>query len=383
MRPLTVLTPRAPRRSLTVVLAAVLAATLCAAPPRSLAEDPAATVVTQDGVRLRKASPIVVTAPKKVTTGSRIPFVGDVVVKGKRPRPVTVAERTGGTWRVVGRATSKANGTFRVRVAAGKAVGTRVFRAQAARVRGLAALRTGVVRVKVTKKPVSTGTDIPGTDEYDAAEGLPASYAAAGPKNDWSYLFDDDEQHSVRWDPCDGQDPQVIRWRYNASGQEYHARADVTRAIAKISGVTGLKFKYVGATSFSYRGQSEAGIPGNADLFVSWANDKQYEILEDGVVGVGGGFATSQGAGELQTEWRMYAGYLTLDNGAPQVAQGFTGSGWGQIMMHEVLHAMGLGHAQNAQQLMAPFASDSNFQFGAGDLTGMHKIGLRPTDSCG
>ena len=52
-------------------------------------------------------------------------------------------------------------------------------------------------------------------------------------------------------------------------------------------------------------------------------------------------------------------------------------------MMHEVLHAMGLGHAQTSQQVMAPFASDSNFQFGAGDLTGMHKIGLRPTDSCG
>lgn len=370
---MTVLNSRAHRRPLTIVLAVVLAATLFAASPRSLA--------AQDGVRLRKASPIVVTAPKKVTAGSRIAFVGDVVVKGKKPRPVTVAERTAGTWRVVGRATSKANGTFTVRVAAGKVVGTRVFRAQAARSRGLAALKTGAVRVKVTKKPVSTGTVIPGTDEYDAAEGLPASYVAAGPKGDWSYLFDDvehGEQHSIRWDPC-----PVIRWRYNAQDQEYDARADVTRAIAKISGVSGLKFKYVGSTPFSYRGDDDQDFPGNADLFVSWANEKQYEQLAGGVVGTGGGLATSAGADDLGVEWRMDVGYLTLDNGAPQIAQGFNGSGWGQIMMHEVLHAMGLGHAQDSRQLMAPFASDSNYQLGAGDITGMHKIGLRPTDSCG
>ena len=72
------LTPRAARRPLTIVLAAALAGTVLAGSPRSLAEDPATTVVTPDGVRLRKASPIVVTAPKKVTVRSRIAFVGDV-----------------------------------------------------------------------------------------------------------------------------------------------------------------------------------------------------------------------------------------------------------------------------------------------------------------
>ncbi|GAA4718450.1 matrixin family metalloprotease [Nocardioides conyzicola] len=362
---------RAGRRPLTIVLAVVLVATQLAAWPRS--------VDAHDGVRLRTTAPIVVTAPKKVTVGGRIAFVGDVVVKRKKPRPVAVAERSGGRWRVVGRATSKANGTFTVRVAAGTATGSRVFRAQAAAAHGLAAVRTGAVRVTVTKKPVSTGTEIPGTDEYDAAEALPASYDAVGPKGDWSYLFVDQhgDEQSVRWDPC-----PVIRWRYNAAGQEYAARADVTRAIAKISGVTGLKFKYVGSTGFRYVGQADPDFPHNADLFVSWASEKQYGQLAGGVVGTGGGLATSAGAGALDVDWRMDVGYLTLDSGAPQIARGFDGSGWGQIMMHEVLHALGLGHAQTSQQLMAPVADDDNYQFGAGDITGMHRIGLRSTDSC-
>ncbi|KQW50906.1 hypothetical protein ASC77_24930 [Nocardioides sp. Root1257] len=366
------------RRALVAVAALAPVVTLLgpgtAAP--SAAPDPASTS-SHDAVRLRQASPIVISAPRTARTGTAIRFAGDVAVVARKPRPVQLAEKRDGRWKVVARTRSARTGTFAFRVAAGRTVGTRVFRAQAPAVRGARSLVTGALKVKVTTSSGGTGTTVPGTGDYDAAEALPAGYDAAGSKNDWSYLFD---HSSVRWAPC-----TVIRWRYNAAGEAYDARADVTRAIAKISGVSGLKFKYVGTSTFSYRGDGKP-FPSDADLFVSWASAAEYGDLAGSTVGVGGGSATSQGAAALGVEWRMIDGYLTLDKGASQVAPGFDGSGWGQIMMHETLHAMGLGHAApdpGSREVMAPVATSANYQFGAGDITGMHQVGERPGDACG
>ncbi|MFC6044274.1 hypothetical protein [Nocardioides hankookensis] len=367
------------RRALVAVAALAPVVTLLGSTPSAPAADPTSG---QDAVQLRKASPIVVSAPKTARTGTAIRFAGDVVV-AKKPRAVQLAEKRSGRWKVVARTRSARTGSFAFRLPAGTTAATRVFRAQAPAAGGLRGLVTGSLKVKVTKTSGSsggtggTGPTVPGTDDYDAAEALPNGYDAAGSKNDWSSLFGKD---SVRWDPC-----TVITWRYNPDGEAYDARADVTRAIAKISGVSGLKFKYVGTSSFSYRGQNHPTFPDDADLFVSWASAAQYDDLQGSTVGVGGGYATSQGAAALDVDWRMANGYLTLDKGASQVASGFDGSGWGQIMMHETLHAMGLGHAASdpgSREVMAPVATSLNYRFGAGDITGMHNIGERPGDGC-
>ncbi len=71
---------------------------------------------------------------------------------------------------------------------------------------------------------------------------------------------------------------------------------------------------------------------------------------------------------------RMDRGYLTLDN-TEVLPAGYERSGWGQVLLHEILHALGLGHADERVQIMYGTATPSNLRFGAGDLTGMTKVG--------
>ena len=99
-------------------------------------------------------------------------------------------------------------------------------------------------------------------------ERLPAGYVGAGSARDWHFLF----QGGGRWNPC-----KPIRWSYNPAGQRYgRALADVSRAFAKISGVSGLRFKYVGRTTYRYLGvRSEKRFPSTrTDMVISWASPK-------------------------------------------------------------------------------------------------------------
>lgn len=346
------------------------------APSPAAAPTLAPSVVhAQDAVRLRKPSPIVLSARATAQAGARIRFDGDVVVRARQPRRVKIVELKAGQWRVIARTTSKRNGTFRVRVKAGRAA-TRLFRAEAPAARGLPALRTRNLRVTVTTKPVSTaGPTIPGGDGYDPAEGLPAGYVGVGDRNDWSYLFDSPpDAVGSRWDPC-----TVITWTYNPTGQAYDALPDVRRAFAKISGASGLRFQYVGNQgTHRYVGDDRALDDMTELMVVGWADDRQFPALAPDrggdAVGIGGGIA--QYVTGQDVALRMIKGYLTLDNDASvALARGFNGSGWGQVIMHEVLHALGLGHARGADQLMYGVATSRNHQFGAGDLTGMAKVG--------
>lgn len=323
-----------------------------------------------DGVRARRAA-LRLSGPTEVSGGSQLRLAGMTVVRSRhgvrKARPVVVAERTARGWRTVARKRTSRTGTFAVRIPAGNRTRTRYFQARTTPVHGLPGVRTGVLRVKVVRKPpVKPGPQIPGTTTYDAAEGLPAGFVGLGAANDWKYLFTD----GSRWNPC-----TVIRWAYNPAGQRYAALADVQRAFARIAGVSGLHFKYVGTTSYVYRGGALTDFPAaTAEMTVGWANATQFPSLAGSVVGVGGGTAVR--VSDQDVAYRMVKGYLTLDNDpTSSLPAGFDGFGWGQIMEHEVLHALGLGHAAADTQLMYGMASPKNFLFGQGDIAGMTKVG--------
>jgi hypothetical protein len=174
---------------------------------------------------------------------------------------------------------------------------------------------------------------------------------------------------TARWDPC-----TTIRWVYNANGAYAGSLDDMKRSIARVAGRTGLHFRYVGTSKYvPYSGTGT--FPGGADLAVGWSDEQHVSRLAGSVVGVGGGYMTYVSGQDV--DGRMVQGEVLLDRGA-SLAHGFTASGdptWVQVMEHEVMHVVGLGHANGSEEVMAPAVSPLNHFFGKGDLTGMARVG--------
>ena len=140
------------------------------------------------------------------------------------------------------------------------------------------------------------------------------------------------------------------------------------RSFARISGVSGLTFRYLGTSGSRFVG-TEASVDRSVDMVVGWANDTEFPRLAGSVIGIGGGFAAWTRSG-----YEMTNGYLTLDNTAV-LHPGFDTYGWGLVFEHGILHALGLGHAAESVQLMYPMLTRDTLMFGAGDVAGMQAVG--------
>lgn len=337
-----------------------------------------------EGVRVDRRTLISASAGPEAIVGSRITVSGVVKVRAGQaaePRPVRLQERSAsGTWRTLASKMSTRTGSFRLAVAAGTTPRVRSFRVVARRVGILAAAHTSAVRVRVLEQitPTPPPTDPIGppptetpTGDWDPAEYAdPADPAPVGVSTDWSWLWN---PGGGRWDPC-----TVITWAYNPTGSYDGSLADMTRAFALIAGRTGLHFKYVGVTDHEYTDET---FPDNADIFVDWSDEAHVSQLAGGVVGIGGGSAYGLPPGR-DVSRQIVQGYIVLDTGHT-LGQGFATSGggtWGQVMTHEALHVLGLGHAAGHEQVMAPSIGSTNHRFGAGDLSGMTRIGA--TNGC-
>lgn len=339
------------------------------------AAQPTVVHIDDDGVRIERRRAIGVDAPEVVRTGAVIRVSGSVVVRQGRgsARLVGLAERTpSGKWRTLARMRTTRSGGFVFRVQAGSVARTRVFRVAAPRSRHLRPVATGRLRVRVATPSSAASAPAPQT-ETPAGDWDPAEYPAAGEPapvgsaSDWEFLYDG----GSRWNPC-----AVIRWAYNAAGSYPASLEDMKRAFARVAGRTGLRFKYVGPTDYvAYAEHGGGTFPSDADIAVGWSEDGQVSGLSGGTVGLGGSRAWRVYGKDVA--YRSYEGYIVLDR-EDVLRPGFDTSGsatWGQVMQHEALHVLGLGHAAGSGQLMYGTVSRYNHRYGAGDLTGMKRIG--------
>jgi hypothetical protein len=196
------------------------------------------------------------------------------------------------------------------------------------------------------------------------------AYAPAGSASAWTRIA---PGYKVQFNPC-----APVRWRFNPHGAPTGAKAEVKAAFKQLSAATGIRFVYAGKTR-AIPG-SKRRWPGNTNMVVAWAKPSQTKWdLHGNVIGRGGQINTANArTAKGKRAYQITRSGLVLDNTFPAPA-GFVGpNARGSIIVHELGHVVGLGHANNdPNQQMYPSAENVwNGVYQAGDLNGMRHVGL-------
>jgi hypothetical protein len=200
---------------------------------------------------------------------------------------------------------------------------------------------------------------------------LRAVTAAAVASAGWSPSYVDKAGRPARWVPC-APIHYVVQTRWMPTG----GRDDLAAALGRLAKVTGLTFVDDGDTDELPSQDRAAYQPARygkrwAPLLVAWVPPQQTDLgLGNGVAGVtvavaipgpkGGSIVTGQVA--LDADHRLPAGF------GPGATEG-------EVFLHELAHAVGLGHVLDPTQVMYPQTTNSESQYGAGDRAGLRALG--------
>ncbi len=195
------------------------------------------------------------------------------------------------------------------------------------------------------------------------------AYPLMGSPHAWNRIA---PGYKIQFNPCN-----TIRWKGNFDYAPAGAWDDTVVGMAQLAAATGIRFKYAGSTN-AIPG-SKRRWPKNTNLVVAWAAPSQTKWnLHGNYIGRGGQLKTkSARTGKGKRAYQITRSGLVLDNTFPAPA-GFLGpNARGSIIIHELGHVAGLGHAFQSVQTMYPSAINSaNGLYQAGDLAGLRKVGL-------
>lgn len=277
-------------------------------------------------------------AALKVEGGDVVTALGRVPAKFAGAR-VKLLRRDKRAFVTVGTGRVDARGGYRVRSAAPVTVGTYGHRVTISVAGSTRTVKRFDVRVADRTPTTVTPTPTP----------LPP-VGPQGDPNDWTYLGG---TRIARWDPC-----HPVTWSVTGSAPYGEALVDLETAFSRLATATGLTFEQV-------------ADPETSAFDVTWTNAATDARLAGTVVGFGGNRSTAR----LDGVSEVVSGYVLLDRDHALPAGFGIGSSWGKTMLHEMTHAVGLGHAAGADQLMYPVVAQTPADFGAGDLSGLRAVG--------
>lgn len=284
-----------------------------------------------------------------------------VLVRGRLTRrgvrSVLLQVRTGPRWRTVQVRRTTRFGAYRL-VLPTRRVGLFTYRVVAP------------VSARQRRRGMARAVSAPRRLRVVAVRRAAAPPRPAGDPADHTTMID----QAARWNPC-----KVIDYRVNTTHGPPSALKDTLAAAARIERATGLDLNYVGSTSLIPQHQQEA-FPKGTRIVIAWASRSQSAMISsDSVAGVGGPVgwgSTVDRNGDPIITWQE--GTVVLNSAFNDALKpGFgTGVTVGKLLMHEIGHVVGLGHARGREQIMYPtLLHDTPTAWGAGDLTGLRSQG--------
>jgi hypothetical protein len=208
--------------------------------------------------------------------------------------------------------------------------------------------------------------------------GLPAAAVAgarAGGGDPQAYAFIDKvDRQPVHWNKC-----RRIGYRISLRRAPDGAVRQTKEAVSRVAAASGLRFAYEGTSRV--RPRINADYQRGTRLVIGWMTPRESPVLSGSVAGIGGPLYYTSGShrGEI------VKGFAQLDAGLnTKLADGF-GTGprrgyqgtKGQLLMHEIAHAVGLDHVRDTRQILYYSLTRKRAVFGAGDRNGLEQVGRR------